>query len=206
MANLALSHLGVGAEIANLDTEKSQEAKAIRAYYDLALKKVFSEHDWSFARRYLKLALLEECPNDEFGYAYRVPSSVLQVKKVLSGVRNETRQSRVTYHIGGDDVGRVLYTDLDQAKIKATVLVEDINTWPGSFQMMFSYYLAFLIAPRISKQDPFKMRDTMYQLYKIEKGMAASQDANENQYDEEPKSEFERVRYGHSYSEKLNGR
>jgi len=194
MGNLSLSHLGVGQEIASL-TEKSEPARAINSYYDFALENVLSAFDWSFARRYLELALVEENPTIEFGYSYRLPTDVILVRKLLSGVRNETRQSRVTYHMGADEQGRLILTDLDTPTAKCTVKVEDIQNYPATFKLAFSYFLASLIAPRVTKQDPFKMRERLLQLYMIEMGKASAQNAEENQYDEEPRSEFERVRY-----------
>ena len=42
IANLALSHLGNGTEIADLETERSSEASACRRFYDVALAQVLS--------------------------------------------------------------------------------------------------------------------------------------------------------------------
>jgi len=49
ISNMALSHLGVGYEIQNIETEQSQEATACRRYYDIALQTTLTDYPWPFA-------------------------------------------------------------------------------------------------------------------------------------------------------------
>ena len=62
IANLALSHLGVGKEIGNLDTEKTEEAVAMRRFYESARDATLRDFPWPFATRMVALALVASPP------------------------------------------------------------------------------------------------------------------------------------------------
>ncbi len=198
IANLALSHLGIGKEIGNIDTEKSSEASAIRRFFDIARDQALRDFWWPFAKRYTALGLVEESPNDEWGYSYRYPSDALAIRKVLSGIRNDTRQSRVTYEIASDDNGRLIYTDEEDANIKYTALITDVAHYPSDFVQALALRLASYTAPRLTDGDPFGLRETTLRLYIAELGFARSNAVNEEQPDEEPASEYIRFRDGGS--------
>lgn len=194
IANIAISHLGVGKEIADLDTENSQEANACRRYYDTALDYTLREWPWPFATKFATLSLVEENPNDEWSFSYRYPGDALMIKRVLSGVRNDNRQTRVAYKIASDDDGTLIYCDLEDAEIEYTSRSIAIQFYPNDFVMAFAWRLAFYIAPRITGGDPFKLRQTCLQMYDFEVTRAKANSANEEQPDEEPESEFVRSR------------
>ena len=84
ICNLAISHLGVGKEIANFETERSEVAAACRRYYDIALQTMLTEFDWGFATRYVTLGLEEIEPNSEWRYSYRYPHDCLKVRRIIS--------------------------------------------------------------------------------------------------------------------------
>lgn len=194
ICNLALSHLAIGKEIANFETEKSEEANSCRRFYSIALETTLRDFPWSFTTNIAALALIKESPNDEWGYSYRYPSDCLNIRRILSGVRNDTRQSRVPYKIAQDASGLIIYTDQADAEIEYTVRAENPLFYPPDFVMAFSFYLAFLIAPRVSGGDQFKLGDRALKLYLIEIGKAVSRNVNEQQAEEDPDSEFIRER------------
>lgn len=105
IVNIALAHLGVGSEISNLDTDQSTEANAMRRFYESAKDEVLRDLNWPFTTVFASLALVEEDPTDEWSYSYRYPSDALKIRRVLSGLRNDTRQSRVPYKLGQDASG-----------------------------------------------------------------------------------------------------
>lgn len=196
ICNLALSHLAVGKEIANIETEQSQEASACRRFYESARDATLRDFVWPFARRYYTLELVEEDPNDEWKYSYRYPSSCLKIHKILSTIRNDTRQSRRSYMIGQDDTGRLVYTDVQFANILYTHKEIDPDKYTTDFIMALSFRLAGYIAPRLTGGDPFKLGDRCMQMYQIELTRAQANSVNEQQYDEEVPSELIRAREG----------
>lgn len=193
IANFALSHLGIGKEISSFD-EKSAEASACDRFYDVALEAVLRDFAWPFATKIDALALVEEDPNDEWSFSYRYPSDCLHVRRILSGTRNDTRQSRVPYRIIQDDEGLLILTDLGEAEMEYTLRADDPVRYPPDFKMAFSFRLAAYIAPRITSGDRSKMREQMLQLYAYEISAAKATAGNEEQPDELPDSEFIRAR------------
>lgn len=194
ICNYALSHLGVSKPIANVDTEQSQEASACRSFYDISRDKVLRDINWPFATRIAALALIEENPNEEWLYSYRYPSNCLDVRKIQSGVRNETSSQRVPYKIGSDDEGLVIYTDREDAILEYTVRITNTEFYPSDFTLALSYKIASHIAARITNGDPFKLGNDMQNLYRIEISNAAANAQNEEQSDVYPDSEFVQAR------------
>lgn len=196
ICNLAISHIGIGNEISSLETDRSAEAAACRRYFDIALENILSDFPWPFATKFIALGLVELNPTNEWSYSYRYPSDCLKIRRILSGIRNDTRQSRVPYKIAQDDNGSLIYTDMSEALIEYTVRLSDVERLPSDVVLAMSYYLASLIAPRILGSDRFEMVKRALQLYEAYIGEAKASAANEEQADEEVYSEFERVRNG----------
>lgn len=194
ICNIALSHLGVGKEIANLETENSEEASACRRFYDIALEGTLRDFDWPFATKIADLGLVEEDPNDEWTYSYRYPTDCVKVRRLLSGERNDTHQSRQPYRIARDTSGRLVFTDLEDAQVEYTVLVEDPGQYPSDFTMALSLRIAIYVAPRITGGDPFKLGSRAEEMYRVILGKAQASAFNEEQPDVLPESEFIRAR------------
>lgn len=194
ICNLALSHLGIGKEIATFDTERSEEAAACRRFYDQALEQTLRDFAWPFATRTAELALVEEEPTSEWAYSYRYPANCVLVRRIPSGTRNETRQSKTPYRVASDATGRLIYTDKEDAEVEYTYNVVDPSLYPIDFVMALSLRLAVYIAPRITKGDPFKLRNETLSLYNYEISKAQAGSGNEEQPEEEPESEFVRAR------------
>lgn len=196
IANMAISHLGISKEIGNLDTEKSAEAAACRTFYETARDETLRDFPWPFATKFVALGLVETDPTDEWSFSYRYPSDCLNIRRILSGLRNDNRDSRASYKIGRDDDGVLIYTDIENASIEYTIRDDEVERYTPDFKMAFSCRLAALIAPRITKGDPFKMRDAALKMYQMELSKAHANAANEEQPDREPESEFIRARDG----------
>lgn len=192
ICNLALSHLG-GKEIANLE-EKSEEARACKRFYETVRKEVLRDFPWPFATKVATLNLIEEEPTSEWAYSYRYPTDCLYFRKILSGFRNDNRQSRVSYRIAQDQSGKLIYTDTEEAEGEYTVNANDPILYPPDFTMAFSFLLAYYIAPRVTGGDPFKLKDSAMDAYdqKIRKARANAR--NEEQSEEDPESELIRAR------------
>lgn len=194
ICNLALAHLGVGKEIANVETERSQEATACRRFYDTARDATLRDFNWPFASRIVSGELIEEEPNDEWNYSYRVPVSALRIRRIISGTRNDTRQARVPYKIAQDAEGQLYYTDQESAEIEITYREDNPAMFPPDFVLALSFRIAMYVASIVTGGDPFKLGDKARQMYAAEISRAAATSVNEEQADEEPDSEFIRVR------------
>jgi hypothetical protein len=196
IANLALSHLGIGVEISNLDTERSQEALACRRFYDIARQSTLRDFPWPFATKFVSPTLIEEDPTDEWGFSYRYPADCLKIRRILSGLRNDNRQSRAPYKVAQDDNGKLFYCDIEDAEIEYTVDEDNEDIFDSDFTMALSLRLAAYIAPRLTAGDPFKLGERAMQLYLFELNTARANSLNEEQVEQDPESEYIRVRDG----------
>jgi hypothetical protein len=194
IANMAIAHIGTGIEIANLDTESSEEAAACRRFFNTARRATLRDADWSFATKFVALGLIAENPTTEWNYSYTYPSDAVKLRRIVSGVRNDTRQTRVPYKIASGASSSVIYTDQQNAVLEYTTDVEDTSRFPSDFDLALSYRLAMFIAPRVSKGDIMKLKKELYDLYRMEVSQAAASTFNEQQSDEVPESEFTRGR------------
>lgn len=194
IANIAISHLGTGKDIANLTTGSSQEAKVMRRFFEAARDKVLGDFPWPFATKFVALGLIASNPTDEWAFSYGYPSDAVRLNRIRSGVRNDSLQSRVPYKIVHGASAREIYTDQEDAEAEFTFCVTDTGRFPMDFVMAFSYYLAELAAPRLTAGDPFKLQERMDQFYQREITNAWANAANEEKPDERVDSEFVRVR------------
>lgn len=194
ISNLAISHLGTGKEIADLETERSQESAACRRFYDMALKTTLKAYSWPFATKIAALGLVAEEPNEEWGYSYRYPSDCLEFRRILSGQRTDTRDTRISYKLGFDSAGTLIYADKFEAEGEYTILHESPSFYPPDFTLALSLRLAALVAPRLTAGDPFKLGEKCLALYRQAINEAKANAGNEEVPDSAPDSEFIRAR------------
>lgn len=197
IANMAISHLGVGVDIADLDTEDSQEAIACRRFYEPARKATLRDFPWPFATAFADLALVETTPDEideEWAYSHRYPSSCLKIRRIVSGVLPETRQSRIPYQEARDSTGKLIYSNYLTPRVEFTYDESTVSRFDDDFVLAFSLRLAAYVAPRLTSGDPFKLGLRALQLYMSHVGMAQATAVNEQQDREEPESEFIRAR------------
>lgn len=176
---MALSHLGISKEVASV-TERSKEAEACNRFYDASVEALLTDHSWPFATKYATLGLIEASPNDEWGYSYRYPSDCFFFRKILSGTRNDTLDTKVPYEVASDSTGRVIFTDAVNAEGKYTIMTTE-SFFTSDFILALSFRLAYYIAPRVTAGDPFKLGPQMMQKYLFELGRATSNAFNEDQ-------------------------
>lgn len=190
ICNMALVHLGQTKFIAAL-TERSPAASLCNQLYPQARNFALEDFPWGFANKYAVLGLVEEDPNDDWDYSYRYPSDCVAVRRIVTALgRSDPKPP--PFEIGGDDAGRLIYTDEADATIRYTRLVEDANLYPAVFGEAVSWWLAGLMAPGLAKDQ--KHAQAAFQMYGIIKGQAQAQQLNEQQQTDEPDSEFIRAR------------
>ncbi len=116
------------------------------------------------------------------------------MQRILSGNRNDTRDTRVPYRIASDDVGKLIYTDVKDAVALITKLISDPAFYTPDFLQMASLLLASYITPRLLLGDAVKLGARAHELYRIMRLEAINNGAEEEQEDIEPQSEFMRAR------------
>jgi len=192
ICNMALSRVGVLALINDLN-ETSAEGIACNLNYPIARDYVLSRARWPFATRYAALGQVAIDPNDDWKYSYRYPSNcVLAMRLVPTAGR--IYANPIPYAISGDASGTLLLCDLDSATLEYVAT----QTNPG----LFGDTLASAIAWRLGSEIAIPLgrstdlRNYASQMFEREISIAKSWAFNQQQPDAEPKSSFERARYG----------
>jgi len=88
----------------------------------------------------------------------------------------------------------LIWTDQQNAEIEYSIRAENPQFYPADFVLAFSYLLAFLIAPRVTGGDQFKLGERAIKMYTLEISAANADNHNEEQQEEAPESEFIRTR------------
>lgn len=195
ICNLALSHLAVSVDIANLETERTRESLACRRFYDQVRDEVLRDFDWPFARRRVKLALVEERPNTEWMFAYRMPANCLKFRRIVGMLRNEAPDQRIPFALERDDEGLLILSDHYDAEGVYTSRELVVSIYPPDFVEAMSLLLASYIAPRVTAGDQFRLGQQALQKYAWRIQAAQANAMTEEQRDLPPESELLRARY-----------
>ena len=191
---MALSHLGTGKVIQSL-TERSEEARSINTFYDVAYVATIRDFSIPSTKKFLTLQLVEENPTSEWRYSYRYPNECVLIKRILSGTRNDSRQTRVPFIESQDSSGKLILTDAVDAVIEAVTRPTSESFLPPDMALALSYRLAYYIAPRTTGGNAFTgLKKDMMDGYLNELAIARRNAANEIQPEEVPESEFIRGR------------
>lgn len=201
ISNLAISHLGIGKEISNFDTDKSEEAQACRRFYEIAKEATLADLDWTFATKFADLNLVKEDPTNEWNYSYRYPSDCLILRRILSGIRYDTNSSRIPYRVVKDEAGKLIFTDQRNACVEYTQNITNSSLHSADFNLALSFRLASYIAARLTGGDPFKLKQEMIGQYDLELGKAKKRNMGEETPEPMPESDLIRARNGQNLSD-----
>ena len=190
IANLAIRHLGISKEISNFTTDQTETASACRAFYTTVRDALLRDHHWEFAKTYATLTGKVSDPNDEWGYSYIYPSDCLQVRKIISGLRAETQDQKIPFAIASGASSLLILTDENEAKLIYTKRETDVSRFPTDFALALSFRLALYIAPTITAGDPFRLRESVGQMYLVEVAQAQARGAIEVTEDRQPEAEW----------------
>ena len=192
IANMAVSHLGVGDEIQDWETENTTLANAFRRFRENARDTMLRAFPWPFASRTVSLALIETDPLDEWGYSYRMPSGALGFW-IRSGILPELPETRIAYAVASDATGKLIYTNQDDAIATYTYREDDPEKYDPDFVEALSYLIASKMALRVAGADKLPLQRQMMQMYLVSLGQAMQHAARE-EVQAQPDSEFERAR------------
>ena len=199
IANLALQHVGTSKQIANLDTDDSNEARVIRTQFNRSLEKLLEKHPWGFAQKVAKLELIEECPGDgSYAFSYRYPADCKIIQNIgAQGNIRDTEdylEEREPFEEYAGSSETLIYTNLGQAWAKYTKLMDPDINFPTHFGEALSWKLAMNIAPSLITNNFSKVKRMFMDDAKsgIAEGIAA--DLNRKPRPDSSKSRFSRAR------------
>lgn len=190
--NIALSALLLTKEISNADEDTSLEAKQLRKFYTIALKKTLADLDLDGTSTTETLELLIADPNDDWSYAYKYPSNCMLLRRICSGVRKDNRASKIPLQTAIYDDQKVIFCDLESASADYIPSDLPLSYLSVNAGLAVAYSLAWLCAPLIAGKGANELRKNINQMYLLAKSEAQEDDRLENTNfdDDEVVSEF----------------
>lgn len=144
ICNMALDRIGHAEPIGDL-TDDSAGATVCARWYQLCRDEVLRAHRWGFARRTQVLALVEEDPDDEWGYSYRYPADCVLARRFVSAL-GDSDPNEQPFDISSDESGRLILCDVEDAELVYTARIEDPALFPEDFAAALAWKLAAEIA------------------------------------------------------------
>jgi hypothetical protein len=182
--NFALASVGSQQDVSAAD-EMSTEAVKCTLFYANCRDRVLRDFDWPFARQYYTLGLVADAPNTEWAYAYRYPTTALNVRAIVNATRSSV--PRIPFSLGSDASGKLIYTDAENAVARMTVRIEDPELFDPLFVSALSFLLGSRVGPALSRDA--KLTALAYQMYGADVASARVEAANEGGQDPAPDAE-----------------
>ena len=208
VCNLALSRAGHVETITSLD-ESSTAAEKCSLVYEHVRDNLLRDFVWGFAKRNVALALVSGGEFVGWDYVYRYPSDCLSARQVCDAAGCRMRwydynpsnddslltwmPPKVPYQVSGDDDGKTILTDMEEAYLVYTKRMTDTNLMDDSFLDLWAWSIAMEIAPSLrAKSAVISFVANGYQSSRIQ---AETLNMNEMQKDADPESPAIQARY-----------
>lgn len=145
ICNLALSRLGNKNNVDDLENPKTQVEKVFAKWYDVTRRSALRRMMPSFARTRKLWALSNYKPDFGYEYAYKYRSDCVKVLGV-----GDLCDSRNDYTVEG---GYVLTNELYEEGLPVRYVedVKDLSRFTDNFIELFSFMLAYNVAPEITE-------------------------------------------------------
>lgn len=193
--NLALSQLLLQRQIADPDTDFSNENKVLNTNYDSAFRSTLEDLDLDSTSTQVTLELIEEDPEDfpNWKYVYKYPSVCAFFRRIKSTAEMDNRSTHIPKRIGMFGAQKAVFTnELDAV---AEIIAHDVplGMLSATVGLAIAQRLAALSAPLIVGKGAEKLRDAIEKRYLILKAEAQEQDRRENFNFTDPEVESEFV-------------
>lgn len=170
ICNLALQRIGVSARIEDLEDDSRIEAELCNAIFDEIRDQVLESMHWDFAKARETLAVLSGVTRSGWAYAYGLPTDLIAVRRLESGVRerSERPDHRIPYAIEASDdrTTKILVTDEDAPELVYTARIEEPEAYTPLFRSAVAWLLASELAIPLEKKQA--MADRALKKYELE--------------------------------------
>jgi hypothetical protein len=176
ICNLALSHLGDIATVANITAPTTAQERYCATFYPMARDLIMEKHAWSFATVRKDLVDSTVTPPDSWQYAYDLPTGLIDMLAVLDPNSVDDYTTPVVFQTSGistapvanlgvvtpqpftieyNEAGSkmVLFTNVQDAVGRYVISVTDPARYPMHFVNALAYRLASFLAGPILKGD-----------------------------------------------------
>jgi len=151
ICNLALSHIADEATVSGISpSDGSAQADHCARFYPVARGVCLESHAWNFATQRIALAEVDN-PLDSWAYAYGLPAGCVQPLMVLLPETTNDNDGQDFIVETDEDGTAVLYTNVENAVLKYTVLVTNTTKYSQLFIDALAWLLASYLAGPITK-------------------------------------------------------
>lgn len=181
IANMALGHVGARDSIESF-SEESTAARQANLWYDFARKQCLEAFDWSFARKRLTLALIEEVASGdelqyEWKYRYQYPSDCVTARYIVNPLGKDADAVPFEIETSEDNETRTILTNMEDAVLVYTFDLESTDLFSYHFIETLSYLLASQMAFNLTGKA--QLKGEMFNLFINMLSRADAADANE---------------------------
>lgn len=183
ICNTALSHLGDEAEVISIvPPDGTAQSAHCGRFYPIARDKLLEMHPWTFATVRVSLAVVAAGAPSEWAYAYALPTKCLKPHAVyLPDALDDARGEDFIVESDADGSG-VLYTNVADAVLRYTRLVEDSTRFTPGFVVALARLLAsYLAGPIVKGTTGIQVAQSQLKIFALELADAKTQDSNTGQ-------------------------
>lgn len=141
VCNLALSYVGHGLDLDNLNEDTNESRSAKRCYVP-ARDELLERKEWKFATRRATLALLAGEERDGWTYVYALPSDCIAARSIYAGTLTPTEDQKVPFDIEATATGACLLTDEEDAILIYTARIEETSRFTPGFVKALAWHIA----------------------------------------------------------------
>lgn len=205
--NLALQTLLLNRQIINADTDKSNEANALRTNWDPALRSALADMNLTSTCTRVTLELVATDPVPNWSHAFKYPSNCALFRRIISCSEVDTRTSHIPKLITIFNDKKTIFANLQTTKFANAAPTLDavaeyvqsnfpIQTLQSDAGMCVAHRLAMMSASLVTGKGARTLMDRIEKNYSIHKALAQSVDAQESFsfQSEETMSEFVETR------------
>lgn len=196
IVNIALSRIGSGKQVTNVDTGRDRESIQSRTLFDDDVLYVLRDFPWPWATAYADLALVSgsatEMANPDWRYAYRYPSDCVYARRIAIEGLGRSNAEPPPFRLGRDAQGRLIFTNEETASLEFTITISEPSEFDPMFVSQLAWKLAAGLAPSLSRIKG--MAATCMEMYEIDKTKAQSRALNESEQEEPNEAEMIRAR------------
>jgi hypothetical protein len=183
ICNTALSHLGEEAEVIQIaPPDGTTQSVHCGRFYPIARDQLLEMHPWTFATVRVSLALVAAGAPSEWAYAYALPTKCLKPHAVYRPDGLDDAEGEDFIVESASDGNSIVYTNVPEAVLRYTRLVEDTTKFTPGFVMALARLLASLLAgPIVKGTTGIQVAQSHMKFFAVELASAKTQDSNTGQ-------------------------
>ncbi|MGJ7508681.1 hypothetical protein [Variovorax sp. GT1P44] len=183
VCNLALSNIGDEAEvIAITPPDGSIQAAHCGRFYPVARDQMLEMHPWTFATVRVSLALVAAAAPSEWSFAYALPAKCLKPRAVYRPDALEDGRGEDFIVEVNPDGDSVVYTNVENAVLRYTRLVEDPTKFTPGFVIALARLMSSMLAgPILKGTTGIQVSQAQLKWFGLELASAKAMDSNTGQ-------------------------